>query len=179
MDLKNVIGLVWLWGVVSFTAGCHHRGGPPPPPPKSGAMQSASPLPINHRVALKPATRFVRVKKLADGLRLEDVFLGHGAPVRQGEQVVVTYTGWLANGKIFDASRWHGGQPFIFVDGAGQVIKGWDQGVVGMRTGGIRQLVIPPSLAYGRGGSPPAIPPDATLTFRIHLLAVMPADRGP
>jgi len=85
--------------------------------------------------------------------------------------VKVHYTGWLTNGKKFDSSA--GGQPFAFMLGAGQVIKGWDEGVAGMKVGGKRQLRIPPELAYGAGGTPGGpIPPNATLIFDVQLLDV-------
>jgi peptidylprolyl isomerase len=122
-------------------------------------------------MADQPAVKFVKVHKLADGLKIEDVKIGKGRAAQPGDSVSVHYTGWLANGKIFDASKFHGNKPFSFQLGAGQVIKGWDIGVVGMKPGGIRQLVIPPKLAYGSQGAPPTIPPNATLTFRIHLIA--------
>ena len=88
----------------------------------------------------------------------------------RGNTVKVHYTGWLTNGKKFDSSV--GGQPFQFRIGAHQVIKGWEEGVAGMKVGGKRQLRIHPDLAYGKEGYPGAIPPNATLVFDIQLLAV-------
>ena len=140
---------------------------------KPSALIAAASAP--NLLADKPAVKFVKVHKLADGLKIEDVKIGTGAAAQTGDSVSVHYTGWLANGKIFDASELHGNTPFSFQLGAGQVIKGWDIGVVGMKTGGIRQLVIPAKLAYGRQGAPPTIPPNATLTFRIHMLAITAA----
>jgi FKBP-type peptidyl-prolyl cis-trans isomerase len=134
-------------------------------PTRAGAVQLSD----------KPATKFVKVHKLADGLKIEDIRIGKGPAAQTGDSVSVHYTGWLANGTIFDASKLHGNTPFTFQLGAGQVIKGWDIGVVGMKAGGIRQLVIPAKLAYGQAGSPPTIPPNTPLTFQIHLLAIQPA----
>jgi peptidylprolyl isomerase len=141
----------------------------------AGLMVSAPAMMPDVKLADKPATHFVKVHKLADGLKIEDVRIGKGATAQTGDTVRVHYTGWLANGKIFDASKFHGNTPFSFQLGAGQVIQGWDIGVVGMKVGGIRQLVIPAKLGYGSSGAPPTIPPDATLTFRIHLLSIKSA----
>ena len=100
----------------------------------------------------------------------EDLVVGTGEEAAAGKTIDVHYTGWLLDGKQFDSSRDRG--PFQFDLGKGQVIKGWDQGVVGMRVGGTRRLTIPPELAYGMRGFPGVIPPQATLRFEIELLAV-------
>jgi peptidylprolyl isomerase len=103
---------------------------------------------------------------------IKDLKPGSGPAAQPGQNVQVQYVGVsYANGRQFDAS-WDRGEPFTFQLGAGQVIPGWDQGVAGMKVGGRRQLVIPPDLAYGEQGSPPAIGPDETLVFVIDLLAV-------
>ena len=102
--------------------------------------------------------------------KIEDLVKGKGPEAARGKTVEVHYTGWLIDGKQFDSSR--GGEPFAFDLGAGQVIKGWDQGVVGMRVGGTRKLTIPPELAYGMRGFPGAIPAQATLVFEVELVAV-------
>lgn len=103
---------------------------------------------------------------------------GTGEPLTAGKIAVVQYTGWLYEaaakdnkGKQFDSSR-NGGQPFRFPVGTGQVIKGWDQGVLGMKVGESRRLIIPPDLAYGDSGAGGVIPPGATLVFDIDLVAV-------
>jgi FKBP-type peptidyl-prolyl cis-trans isomerase len=102
-------------------------------------------------------------------LKTEDARVGTGAEAIAGKRVTVHYTGWLANGKKFDSSK--GGPPFAFRLGAGEVIAGWDQGVAGMKVGGVRKLIIPPSLGYGASGDGP-IPPNATLVFEVELLGV-------
>jgi FKBP-type peptidyl-prolyl cis-trans isomerase len=109
--------------------------------------------------------------KTASGLEYWDIKVGAGATAQTGQHVKVDYTGWLTSGKKFDSSVGTG-KPFDFMLGAGQVIKGWDEGVVGMKVGGKRQLRIPPDLAYGAKGYPGAIPPNATLIFDVQLVDV-------
>ena len=108
------------------------------------------------------------------GIEKEDVVLGTGPAAKSGDRVSVHYTGRLLDGTVFDSSV-ERGQPFDFVIGQRQVIEGWDDGLVGMKKGGKRKLQIPPHLAYGHGGAPPKIGPDATLLFEIDLLEIMPA----
>lgn len=105
------------------------------------------------------------------GLIYEDTRLGTGATAVTGQTVTVHYTGWLTNGTKFDSSK-DRNEPFTFQLGGGNVIKGWDEGVVGMKVGGIRKLTIPPQLAYGARGAGGVIPPNATLVFEVELLQV-------
>jgi FKBP-type peptidyl-prolyl cis-trans isomerase len=104
------------------------------------------------------------------GLQYIETQLGTGPEASAGQRVTVHYTGWLTTGAKFDSSR-DRGQPFSFGLGAGQVIKGWDEGVAGMKVGGRRKLVIPSNLGYGDRGTGP-IPPGATLVFAVELLGV-------
>jgi peptidylprolyl isomerase len=109
--------------------------------------------------------------KTPDGLEYWDIKVGTGAAAQTGQTVKVHYTGWLTNGKKFDSSV--GGAPFeVSPLGNAPVIKGWNEGIVGMKVGGKRQLRIPPDLAYGKDGYPGAIPPNATLIFDVQLLSV-------
>lgn len=105
------------------------------------------------------------------GLKVTDLKDGTGKAAKSGDRVSVHYIGTLTNGTKFDASRDHG-KPFEFTLGAGDVIKGWDEGVAGMKEGGKRKLVVPPELGYGARGAGGVIPPNATLIFEIELLKV-------
>jgi FKBP-type peptidyl-prolyl cis-trans isomerase FkpA len=105
------------------------------------------------------------------GLTIEELVVGAGDAAGAGQQVTVHYTGWLTNGSKFDSSK-DRGEPFVFPLGKGQVIKGWDEGVQGMKVGGKRKLTIPPALGYGARGAGGVIPPGATLLFEVELLKV-------
>jgi FKBP-type peptidyl-prolyl cis-trans isomerase len=114
-------------------------------------------------------------KKLDSGLKVWDVKEGKGDELKAGAKAVVNYTGWLTDGKAFDSSidpKFKHVEPFPFTvkSGRGGVIKGWADGVVGMKPGGVRRLVIPPELAYGKQGAGDDIPPDATLVFVVEYL---------
>jgi FKBP-type peptidyl-prolyl cis-trans isomerase FkpA len=106
-----------------------------------------------------------------DKLIMEDLVVGTGTAAASGQKVTVHYTGWLTNGTKFDSSK-DRGDPFVFPLGKGQVIKGWDQGVQGMKVGGKRKLTIPPEMGYGSRGAGGVIPPNATLIFEVELLGV-------
>jgi FKBP-type peptidyl-prolyl cis-trans isomerase len=129
-----------------------------------------------HKAAAKPtASGPTKVTgaptKTASGLEYWDINVGTGAVAQSGKHVKVDYTGWLTNGKKFDSSVGTG-HPFDFMLGASQVIKGWDEGVAGMKVGGKRQLRIPPDLAYGKAGYSTVIPPNSTLIFDVRLVDV-------
>jgi FKBP-type peptidyl-prolyl cis-trans isomerase FkpA len=107
----------------------------------------------------------------ASGLIIEDLVAGEGAEATAGIEVTVHYTGWLTDGKKFDSSK-DRDDPFVFPLGGGRVIRGWDEGVQGMKIGGKRKLTIPPDLGYGARGAGGVIPPNATLVFEVELLAI-------
>ncbi len=105
------------------------------------------------------------------GLQYEELQEGEGALAESGQHVTVHYTGWLTDGTKFDSSK-DRNDPFQFHLGAGQVLRGWDEGVAGMKVGGKRKLTIPPELGYGARGAGGAIPPNAVLVFEVELLGV-------
>jgi len=139
---------------VTFGCGSTDKSGAP------AATSTSAPLKVNG----PPVTT-------ASGLQYWDIVVGSGATATPGSAVKVHYSGFLTTGEKFDSSR-DRGEPFSFPLGAGQVIKGWDEGVAGMKVGGKRQLRIPPELGYGAAGAPGAIPPNATLIFDVELLDV-------
>ena len=108
----------------------------------------------------------------ASGLIIEDLIVGSGAEASAGQEVTVHYTGWLTNGTKFDSSK-DRDDPCVFPLGGGRVIRGWDEGVQGMKIGGKRKLTIPPELGYGARGAGGAIPPNATLVFEVELLGTV------
>jgi len=130
----------------------------------------------HHKTAAHPASSgpskvVGEPTKTTDGLEYWDIKAGAGAVAERGSTVKVNYTGWLTNGKKFDSSIGRG--PFEVTPlGSAPVIKGWNEGILGMKVGGKRQLRIPPDLAYGPGGYPGVIPPNATLIFDVTLLSV-------
>lgn len=105
------------------------------------------------------------------GLQYEEITMGSGDTAQAGQTVTVHYTGWLTDGKKFDSSK-DRNAPFQFNLGAGEVIRGWDEGVQGMQIGGVRKLTIPANLGYGARGAGGVIPPNATLVFEVELLAI-------
>lgn len=141
-------GLVIL-GVVGATAGC------------AGRVD-------DHGFARSLGLDWSALERTASGLYVQEIRAGQGPAAAVGTRITVHYTGWLQDGTMFQTSRT--GDPPTFT--LGEVIEGWNEGVAGMRVGGRRKLVIPPDLGYGDQGSPPDIPPGATLVFDIELLAV-------
>ncbi len=151
-------------------AGCSTQ---PAPTPDTGTAAQQQPA---EQPAEQPATNTPIAKAPAGSdkvtkLVIKDEVVGTGAAAKKGDKVQVDYTGWLTDGQQFDSSQGRG--PFTFTLGAGEVIPGWDQGVVGMKVGGTRKLTIPSSLGYGPQGTPDGtIPPNSALIFQVKLLKV-------
>ena len=156
--------LWWLAAVLALLAvSCQAAGG-------SGGGGAAAPSP-DQDLGTKPQFEVPTDKPPPSELTIEDLVPGDGPEARTGDTVTVHYVGKVwSSGQEFDSS-W-GREPFQFTIGRGQVIAGWDQGIVGMHVGGRRKLVIPPDLAYGERGAPPAIGPGETLVFVVDLLSV-------
>lgn len=115
----------------------------------------------------------VRSQTLPNGLKIDEYVYGTGdKATKAGNNIAVQYVGYLTNGKVFDTSLKGEKKPFVFKLGAGSVISGWDIGLQDMHVGSVRRLTIPAALAYGAKGSPPAIPPNATLIFDVQLIAI-------
>lgn len=145
-----------LFGVLGLAFGC----GSSDKSTTSSAPSTSSPM----KVTGQPTTT-------SSALQYWDIVVGTGATATPGSTVKVHYSGFLTTGQKFDSSR-DRGEPFSFLLGQGQVIKGWDEGVAGMKVGGQRQLRIPPQLGYGAEGAGGVIPPNATLIFDVELLGV-------
>jgi FKBP-type peptidyl-prolyl cis-trans isomerase len=154
--MKQTIAMVFTFlAVVVVATSCgDNKSGTP------AAVSTSSPAKVSGQPTTTPS-----------GLQYWDNVVGSGAIATPGSTVKVHYTGFLTSGEKFDSSR-DRGEPFSFPLGAGQVIKGWDEGVAGMKVGGQRQLRIPPNLGYGAAGAGGAIPPNATLIFDVELLEV-------
>jgi peptidylprolyl isomerase len=144
-------------------------GVPNPAAEAPGAGAAAlNPDPAANTFAPKLGVDLTKFRKTASGLYVRDDTVGTGATAATGREARVAYTGWLADGTEFDASR---GRPFVFVPGQTPVIAAWDEAVPGMRVGGVRTIVAPAALGYGAGGVP-GIPGNAVLVFRMELVGV-------
>lgn len=164
--MRNHLILIALAAACMAIGGCGGRPQSAASPPVVAPV-IASPAPAAD--PLKPAWPDVVVSN--SGLRYRDVKVGPGDEVRVGEKVTIHYKGWLDNGKVYGKSKKPGGKPMTFRVGQGEVIPGWDEGLVGMRVGGIRLLTIPPSLGYGDRAYG-KIPANSTLHMRIFVIKV-------
>jgi FKBP-type peptidyl-prolyl cis-trans isomerase len=154
-------------------AGCTSLTEPPAPEPIASETRVAAAPPASAGAQALPTASAVPAMPVPPDEQMGMVTLtpGNGAIAKVGDRVSVHYVGTLTDGKKFDSSR-DRNQPFQFVLGQGQVIKGWDQGVAGMKVGEKRKLTIPPAMAYGLQGRPPLIPPNSTLIFEVELMAI-------
>jgi len=184
--------------LAAFAVGCAAQAAtpaaaPPPPPPAPSVVVVPLPPPTVVAVAPSPAPPAPRrpaappvdttpvvddppppraVGLRPDGLEVTVLIAGSGRQAQAGDHLRVHYVGTLLDGSPFDSSRKKGRSPFTFILGGGSVIKGWEEGVLGMQVGEVRRLVLPPELAYGERGRPPTIPAHATLVFEVELLAI-------
>jgi len=146
-------------------------------PPANPATSSAQPAgsaaaPMIPAKTTSPSTPKIISTTTIDGMNIQVTKEGTGPAITNGQTASMLYTGTLADGTVFDSTASRGNTPFSFTLGAGQVIKGWDEGIVGMKVGEERILTIPPALAYGAAGYPPVIPQNATLTFDVTLVGI-------
>jgi peptidylprolyl isomerase len=174
--LLTLLALLAALGVAACGDDSDEDGGDNPPPPAAQEQTEAEPTPSEQREALKDTSTKPEIPRPTGSpprrLEIEDIVRGKGPAAKRGDTVLVHYAGvTFSTGEEFDAS-WNSGQPFPLPLGQGQVIEGWDRGLVGMRVGGRRMLTIPPELAYGAQGFPPAIGPNETLVFVVDLLEI-------
>lgn len=153
-----------LVAVIALTTCSNEAEGPAEEPVAEPVEQAPEPEPTAEETSAAQAEEVT-------GLEIEDIVVGEGAEAVPGSTVSVHYTGWLTDETKFDSSV-DRGQPFQFTLGQGMVIKGWDEGVAGMKVGGKRRLTIPPEMGYGDQGAGGVIPPGATLVFEVELLGV-------
>jgi FKBP-type peptidyl-prolyl cis-trans isomerase len=153
---------------IVLAAACRDKVEEPEPPPKPAKVEAAEPEPAQSVARAASSAAPAEVTALVK----EDLKEGKGVAAKTGDTVKVHYTGTLLNGSKFDSSL-DRDEPFEFELGAGAVIKGWDEGVVGMKPGGKRKLTIPADKAYGKAGRPPTIPPNSPLIFEVELIEVI------
>ena len=179
--LRSQLSLLFSGGllaaVLSSSAGYSKLTEPPRPEPIQGETTPTSATATATATATaQPSAPTTAAQPAPDPnakLEIKDLAVGKGAEAKAGDTVRVHYVGTLTNGDEFDASKKHGDKPFEFELGKGRVIKGWDEGVAGMKEGGKRKLTIPPHLGYGARGAGAKIPPNSTLVFEVELVEVV------
>lgn len=164
MSLKTVCSWFAILGIVRVLAGCGDTC-----QAVSDAFKEISTESVTTNQTSEAVTSSQKPSK--SKLIIKNVKVGKGKPVAVGDTIKVHYKGWLNDGTVFDTSMKPDREPFEFTVGVGQVIDGWEKGVIGMKVGGVRELTIPPSMAYGENGQG-SIPPNATIHFRITLLKI-------
>jgi peptidylprolyl isomerase len=174
--LLALLALLAALGLAACGSDDEEDGGDRSPPPAAEEQTQTEPSPSEQREALEDTSAKPEIPRPSGSpprrLQTDDIVRGRGPAAKPGDTVLVHYAGvTFSTGEEFDAS-WNTGQPFPFPLGGGQVIEGWDRGIVGMRVGGRRMLTIPPELAYGAQGFPPAIGPNETLVFVVDMLEI-------
>lgn len=169
--------LIVLLAIFLFSFACENNENPPSttnnsPSPVASPINSTNFSEIPANLPGEQAKAGQQTITTASGLKYIDIVEGAGAEAKTDKLIRVNYSGWLNNGVLFDSSIGPGREPFTFGLGSGQVIAGWDEGIVGMKVKGKRKLIIPSSQGYGPQGSLPAIPPNAILIFDVELLDV-------
>jgi peptidylprolyl isomerase len=186
MNTKAIIGLIIVIGIIVLIVVWLRKTPPSPDQPVAPAVTqttdantTAAATPTTAPVAsttaaastTAPQAKIISTKTVGD-MKIEITKEGTGPAITNGQTASMLYTGKLADGTVFDSTASRGNQPFSFTLGAGQVISGWDQGIVGMKVGEERTLIIPADMAYGANGYPPVIPANATLTFDVTLVGI-------
>jgi FKBP-type peptidyl-prolyl cis-trans isomerase FkpA len=168
--MMRLVALALLVGALS--AGCKKSSSESASSTKTDATTTTTTAAPSAEATTPSAAPSGAMHTTSSGVQIEDVQVGTGATAETGKAVSVLYTGRLTDGTKFDSSADRGNQPLEFTLGEGRVIKGWEDGIVGMKVGGKRKLTIPPALGYGERGFPGAIPPNATLVFDVELTGV-------
>ncbi len=188
MNTKSIIGIIVVIIIIVLIAVWLHKAPASPAQPATPAVTqtdgqatpinqaapASAPAPANGSASAQGSgeTRKIISTKTVNNMKIEVTKEGSGPAITNGQTAVMLYTGKLTDGSVFDSTDKHGGQPFSFTLGAGQVIKGWDEGILGMKVGEERTLTIPPELGYGANGFPPVIPQNATLVFDVTLVGI-------
>jgi peptidylprolyl isomerase len=179
MNTKSVIGIIIaaiiIIGIAVWVSKTPVSPAQPPAPTMAPVVTTQTPAATSPAVTTPATTASgstISSTTTKDGMKIEITKQGTGPAIVDGQTAVMLYTGTLADGTVFDSTANRDNAPFSFTLGAGQVIPGWDEGILGMKVGEERTLVIPPALAYGAAGYPPVIPANATLTFKVTLVAI-------
>lgn len=165
----GIVAAAAIIGIMIWLRGAPERTMDPVEPPSTAPIAEPTTAPANTVPQGEVSITNKNNTKTINGMTITTTKEGTGEPITNGKTASMLYTGKLLDGTVFDSTSKRGNEPFSFTLGVGQVIKGWDQGVLGMKVGEERTLVIPADLAYGAGGIPGVIPPNATLTFDVVL----------
>lgn len=167
-NMRNLFAILLAVGVIFALGGCGKKQAAKTETPSTAQEKTTESASGAKTTPTQTKDGFTVTKS---GLKYKDTKVGTGPAVKAGDMVTVNYKGWLDDGTVFDTTKKPGGEPFSFNVGSGQVIKGWDEGLQGMKKGGVRQLIVPPDLGYGSEDMG-VIPPNSTLHFEIELLKI-------